>query len=204
MSWRPIVLDLSHHNTVSPDLHATYASGVRGIIHKATEGLGYVDSKYNARRFLAKESGMLWGAYHFFRHGNVESQVDYFIEHAAPDENTLMALDHEDNRVPLSNVKSFLSLLEQKLGRLPVLYSGNVLREQMDNQVSASLARYRLWHAQYGDHYKINPSWKAPWLWQFTENGKSPGIGGNVDVNNYAGTDDDLTAQWAGNGEAMA
>jgi len=196
--WKPMVLDLSHHNTVPQDFELAKKFGIRGIIHKATEGLGFKDKKYGARRSLAKDAGLLWGAYHFFRPGSVADQVDYFCDVAEPDGNTLMALDHEDAHCDVRSVKRFLELLEEKTGRSPVLYTGHVLKEQLVNVIDPKLGKYRLWHAQYGSSFKINSSWKAPWLWQFTEKGDVPGIGGNVDVNSYADTPEHLALEWAG------
>lgn len=196
--FKPMVLDISHHNTIPQDFELAKKFGIRGIIHKATEATGFKDKKYNARRALAKEAGLLWGAYHFFRPGSVVDQVDFFLDVAEPDGNTLLALDHEDDRVPVANVKKFLTLLQEKSGRSPVLYTGHVLKEQLHNVTDLQLGKYRLWHAQYGKSFVVNKSWKAPWLWQFTEKGDVPGVGGNVDVNSYADTADHLAIEWAG------
>jgi lysozyme len=198
MAWTPMVVDLSHHNTIPKSLDAAYALGIRGVIHKATEGYRFTDKKYNARRALAKDAGMLWGAYHFFRPGNVAAQVDFFLKTAQPDENTLLALDHEDASVNVDAVKLFLTLIKIKTNRMPVLYTGHVLREQLGGVTDQELGRYRLWHAQYGQRFTVNESWKAPWLWQFTETGKVPGIEGKVDVNKYDGPPEQLAKEWSG------
>lgn len=197
------VLDISHHNSVS-DFKQAYEYGIRGIVHKATEGTGYKDKTYNARRFLAKEAGMLWGAYHFVRPGNVKKQVDVFLDYAKPDDNTLLALDHEDMGFGPGPAKEFLALLKERTGRWPVLYSGHVIKEQLGNKIDPVLGSYRLWHAQYGNSYTVNKSWKSAWLWQFTEHGKIPGIGGNVDVNSYAGEPEQLAKEWAGKIDAAS
>src|SRR5262245_54459817 len=56
---------------------------------------------YAVRRGSAMNAGLLWGAYHFLRPGSIPAQVDFFLKIAAPDNATLLALDHEDGRVPL-------------------------------------------------------------------------------------------------------
>ena len=43
-----VVIDLSHHNE-KVDFKKVAADGVVGIIHKATQGFGFVDKKYAAR-----------------------------------------------------------------------------------------------------------------------------------------------------------
>jgi GH25 family lysozyme M1 (1,4-beta-N-acetylmuramidase) len=60
----PRVVDISHHNTVT-DLRATAAAGIWGVIHKSSQGRGYRDPDYAARRPRRKAAGLLWGAYHF-------------------------------------------------------------------------------------------------------------------------------------------
>lgn len=196
--WKPMVPDLSHHNTVPQDFELAKKFGIRGIIHKATESTHFKDSKYKARRSLAKDAGLLFGAYHFFRPASVADQVDFFLDVCEPDGEMLLALDHEDENCDVKSVKRFLALLEEKSGRKPVLYSGHVIKEQLTNVVDRTLGSYRLWHAQYGKSFSVNSSWKKPWLWQFTEKGDVPGIGGNVDVNSYADTPEQLAREWAG------
>ena len=116
----PLVVDLSHHNDVA-DFGEVKAAGYAGIIHKATEATGFADKMYAARRGDALKAGLLWGAYHFLRPVSIPAQVDFFLEIAAPDNMTLLALDHEDERVPLINAKEFLLRVEDAVGRKAVL-----------------------------------------------------------------------------------
>ena len=48
----PLVIDLSHHNTVT-DFGKIAAAGIRGVIHKATEGVTFKDAEYGPRRQAA-------------------------------------------------------------------------------------------------------------------------------------------------------
>ena len=50
----PLVVDLSHHNEVA-DFDKIKAAGIAGIIHKATEAIGFVDNMYAVRRGNHKE-----------------------------------------------------------------------------------------------------------------------------------------------------
>src|SRR5262245_47589329 len=112
----PLVVDLSHHNDVT-DFGKVKAAGYAGIIHKATEAIGFVDKMYTIRRGPAINAGLLWGAYHFQRPVSIPAQVDFFLKIAAPDNMTLLALDHEDERVPLIDAKEFLLRVEHAVGR---------------------------------------------------------------------------------------
>jgi lysozyme len=206
---KPMVVDLSHHNIVN-NLQAAKDWGIRGIIHKATERNNYVDPTYDARRVQAKAVGMLWGAYHFFRPGDVEEQVNWFLEHAKADEKTLLVLDHEDSACSAHDAEQFLRMVEERTKRKAALYSGNTIKEQLGNQVSAYLGSCRLWLAEYGSKPECQASWNDWWLWQYTGDGIGPhpqvvpGIGegndphGPIDVNSFAGTLEELQNSWAG------
>lgn len=194
----PKVLDLYHGDTVS-SFDDAYTAGIRGIIHKATEGASFDDSAYAPRRSEALDSGLLWGAYHFLRPGDIAGQAHRFLDVAAPTGTTLLAADHEDPRVNLSDLIAFLMEIEAA-GHKPVIYSGFLIKEQIlkasPNQKSY-LAGHSLWLAQYSTAPKVPFPWSKPWLWQYSEKGHVSGISGNVDVNAFDGSDDDLTGQWA-------
>ena len=113
------------------------------IIHKATEAIGFVDNMYAIRRDDAMDAGLLWGAYHFLRPVSIPAQVDFFLRIAAPDNMTLLALDHEDERVPLINAKEFLLRVEDAVGRRAVLYSGSLIKDQLDDRIDGYLAAHQ-------------------------------------------------------------
>jgi GH25 family lysozyme M1 (1,4-beta-N-acetylmuramidase) len=87
-------------------------------------------------------------------------------------------------------------------GKSPTIYSGHVLKEQLGDRRDSELSQYRLWLAQYTSG---TPSWpKATfpqwWLWQYTEHGECDGIPGdsegNLDLNKYTGTKQQLIDEW--------
>lgn len=195
----PKVLDISHHNTIS-SFDRIRAAGIAGVIHKATQGTGYVDPMYGRRRQAAIDAGLLWGAYHFATGDDVIAQIGHFLDNAKPENNTLIALDHEPNNgdeLDLDGCKSFLEKIEEQLGRKAVLYSGNLIKEQLGSDQDEFLGSHRLWIAQYGPVAKIPPAWGAWWLWQFSESGSVDGAGGKLDLNAYNGSDEDLATEWA-------
>lgn len=212
------VLDLSHHNcgpSGNPDAPIDFAAlaafGIRGIIHKASQGVGVVDRKYAERRDAAKAAGLLWGAYHFATGDDADAQVKHFLECAEPEADTLMALDHEPNggnELDLAGARAFLESLRDQLGgRLPKLYSGNLIKEQTgrDDSQNDFFGDIPLWLCQYGPRAVLPDAWQNYWLWQFSGDGTAnrgitvPGIsaGSKVDMNTFAGSDADLAASWA-------
>jgi lysozyme len=72
-----VVVDLSHHNE-AVDFAKMKANGIVGVIHKATQGLTYVDKTYASRRSKAVDCGLLWGAYHFGVGGDGSDQASFF------------------------------------------------------------------------------------------------------------------------------
>ena len=57
------IIDIYHEEHI--DFQQVKDAGIRAIIHKATEGTGFIDPKYRDRKRVAKGMGFLWGAYHF-------------------------------------------------------------------------------------------------------------------------------------------
>lgn len=215
-SAAPQVVDLSHHNRVD-DFVAARAAGVIGVIHKASTGQQGRDDKYAERRDAALKAGLLWGAYHWGTMAPVDQQLDNFLGAATPDANTLVALDFErdlGDQMTLEGARAFLAGIEAKLGRRAVLYSGNLIKEQLGAAKDQFFGSHQLWLAQYGNRPVVQPSWSTFWLWQYTDgtNGtppeKVPGIPGDawgrVDCNHFMGSEAELRAQWAASPPAPA
>ena len=203
------VVDLYHNDTVTSFSDAA-AAGVWGIIHKATTGATGTDPAYAERRQSALDAGLLWGAYHWGTAADVSQQVDNFMNTATPDAKTLVALDYEEtsgDQMTLDQARQFLELLGQRLGRLPVLYSGSLIKQELGNTADPFFGSYRLWLAQYSTTPVVQASWSTYWLWQYTDSKTGPapnqvnGIpgdsNGNLDCNTFDGTKAELAAEWA-------
>jgi len=198
---KPAFIDLSHHNTIPASLQATADAGIVGVIHKCTEGTGFVDSKSDARFYLTRDAGMMWGLYHFVRPGSMVEQVNHFLRAAAEisDEETMLVLDWEDAGVSLDDAVEFLQLVEERTGRAPVLYSGHVLKEALAGSPDPRISQYRLWLCQYASEPVMPPGYEdGCWAWQYTDKGEVPGVTPPTDLNAYDGTADELIAEWSG------
>lgn len=215
---QPRVIDISHHN-VGPlkggqiDFAAVATAGIWGVICKASEGVGYGDPTYDARRTAIKTAGLLHGAYHFNTGESVKTQVDRFFREAEPDDNTLMVLDYEKQTVlskgdmSIQQAVEFLHLVETRLGRKAAIYSGNRLKETIDRlgpEDKAYVCSHRLWLAQYGPHAVLPHGFNNWWLWQYTGDGfgqpphSIAGVkGSGIDINTFAGSHKELIASWA-------
>ena len=203
-----VVVDLYHGDRVE-SFAAAAASGIRGIIHKASQGADDVDPLYAERRSAALGAGLRWGAYHFGTGAEVDAQVANFVQAAQPDAGTLVALDYEPNgpdTMTLPQARAFLVGVAAQLGRRPVLYSGSLIKEQLGEEEDAFFGAHRLWLAEYGPVPRPPRSSRSAWLWQYSGDGIGPdpktvpgipGAGGAVDCNSYDGTADQLIAEWA-------
>jgi len=190
-----MVIDLSHYNTVTSFAQVKQA-GIVGVIHKATEGTTSTDPKHDERYQQVIDADLKWGTYHFLYAGNIDQQVAHYLDVTDPDDDTLLALDHEKD-ASLDEVKQFLQAVDQHVGRKAILYSGHVIKAQM-KAPDAVLNAHRLWLAEYNPTPHCPPGWAAPWLWQYSQSGAVAGIAGHCDCDAYTGTPEQLAAQWAG------
>jgi lysozyme len=203
------VVDLYHNDNVTSFADAA-SFGLWGVIHKASTGATGKDSEYANRRQPALDAGLLWGAYHWGTNADVGQQVDNFLSVAQPDAQTLVALDYEQtegNQMTLDQARQLLTLIEEKLGRKAVLYSGSLIKEGLGDTKDAFFGGHRLWLAQYSVNPAVQTSWQTYWLWQYAEaaSGIKPnqvdGIpgdsNGNLDCDSYSGTRDQISVEWA-------
>ncbi len=212
MSVNLRVVDLYHGDIVS-DFNKARIAGILGVIHKASEGSRFQDTQYPLRRPRAQAAGMHWGAYHFLTADPIEAQVEFFLEHAKPDDKTLVAVDYEPASKPhvtpnIAMLWDFLTQLEQRLGRKAVIYSGSLLKETLGAKADPFISAHRLWLCEYAPHWNLHPltAWEKPWLWQYYDGTTHtnfpkdvpgiPGAMGKVDCNHYDGTPLELDAEW--------
>ncbi len=176
------VIDLSHFDTVTSFSQARQG-GILAVIHKASQGTGYVDPTYATRRPQAIAAGLLWGAYHFATGDDPIAQVDHFLATAQPDAGTLLALDVENNpdgtTMTLGGAQAFLAEVTRRTGRPCVLYGGWYLAQCLQDAGAASpdpaIDQYPLWYAAYVDQPDFPPAWPQWTLWQYTDGVNGPG-----------------------------
>lgn len=208
-------IDISRWNwSRSIDFDRVFASGVKGVVAKATEGASWRDPMFaNAAREVLKR-GKRFGAYHFITKAQTPAkQVAHFIStvNAVVPQNLrgglFLAMDWEDygaNEATPAQAEEFLRLLDEEAKRLCWVYGGNTLREGIRG-VQTFWGAHPLWHCQYPKtpsattKLNVQASWKGrgPDMWQYSATGRVAGIAGVVDLNEWRGREnfDDL---WAG------
>jgi GH25 family lysozyme M1 (1,4-beta-N-acetylmuramidase) len=174
-----------------------YNSGIAFLIHKASEGLAEVDSRYQARRAawmngvpvtVTDVNGEIlqlvprFAAYHFLHGQDPEGEARHFLTTAQLRPGDDAVVDWEEVgatgfQPSADAVDAFCNVVERALGFPIIVYSGNVAKEQLKGK-DPRFAKRRLWLAQYSTHFTVQESWTSPWLWQ--NNGDQAGPGPNT------------------------
>jgi lysozyme len=201
----PICVDISHWNP-TPDWTRLKAGGTMGVIHKATEGTGYVDDQLFKRAKPAIDAGLLWSTYHFLNTSSTYAQMDHYLSTINPVEGERVILDHEDAGVSLARLEEAVNnILELRPGLQITIYSGHLIKEQLGSKRSELLAtKTSLWIAQYTSANA--PSWPtATWpqwsLWQYTDKATVDGVSKPVDGNRFNGSAENFV-RWISPGSA--
>jgi len=168
---------------------------IRFILIKATEGTDLIDENFNENFVKAHKNGFLRGAYHFFSNrSNPISQAKHFCKIAQlEDFDILPILDVEnlDNLTPAqlrTNVLKWMNYVEHHYRVTPILYTSYSFRVNYLN--TPEFDRYPFWIAHYYiEELKYKGEWK---IWQHSDLGVIDGIKGNVDINVFNGTYEEL------------
>lgn len=201
-------IDVSHHQG-KIDWERVSQAKVAGeplefVIIKATEGKSIFDANFNENFYLARQYGIIRGAYHFFSPSvSGDQQARYYMQQVHLDEGDLPpVLDIEikgDLSVPdlQREALEWLQLLEQRYGVPPIIYTGLKFKESYLS--TPAFDRYPFWIAHY---YVKQVGYKGEWkFWQHTDLGRIEGIEEAVDLNIYNGSMYDLRRLTIGHGQ---
>ena len=198
------IIDIYHGNSI--DLQKCFDGGTVAILHKATQGSNFSDSKYHQRREGAKQLGFLWGSYHFSTGSSVSEQVENYLTHARPEDDEVICLDWEPSDGPdmtLQQARHFVQMIKDETGRWPMVYGGHLIRESIGHNPDPVLSNCPLWYVRYANSPIGIPTqvWPTYTLWQYTDGDvgpqphDTPGVTG-ADRNIFQGTTQQLRAQW--------
>lgn len=194
----PLIIDLSHHNDPY-DFGVIKDNGTIGIIHKATQGIGYSDPTYWDRQREAVAAGLEWASYHFLEHGDVEMQMQNYLYIVQPEDGDRVCLDYEpygDGEAPtLDDLHEAVSyLLDYGMNLQVAVYSGHLIKEHLGSAHDELLAQTSLWLAQYTDDalqvtWPSN-TWDVVTLWQYTDSAAVAGVSAACDGNKFNGSEE--------------
>ena len=177
--------------------------GISFAYIKATEGVDYQDRQFTKNLKEAKEAGILVGAYHFctpLDGRDALNEAEHFISviNNSGGFNLLdlpPVIDIEDsrglNKKEITEVvAAWVTRVKKAAGIQPVIYSYSYfIRQYLDE----SLCEIPLWLAHYDSELPPYCSGWHNWLFlQYTDKGQISGIDGNVDLNEFSGSHQDL------------
>jgi len=187
------------------DWAAARADGVEYAFIRFSDGTRYLDAQFDRNWDATKAQGVLRGAYQFFRPDQDPiAQADLLLTRIANSPGDLPpVIDVEaagglDPAAVAAAVRAWIDRVRPVIQREPIIYTGFYFwRDQVG---AADMTASPLWHAQYttADCPNIAPPWPDWAFWQYTATGAVAGIAGDVDVNRFNGTREDLATFAAG------
>ena len=181
-------IDISMHNGAI-DFNKVKNSDIKVVIIKATEGVNYIDPFFERHYKGANNVGLNIGFYHFMSEKTSPTQQAKDFWNAIKDKkfNVLPCLDIETNNLIRSKTQisdrciEFLNEFKRLSGYDCMIYTGGYFgKDLLDDRVK----KYPGWIAHYGVNKPMENGFKVVGH-QYTEDGRTPGVNGNVDLNNF-------------------
>jgi GH25 family lysozyme M1 (1,4-beta-N-acetylmuramidase) len=179
----------------APDFEALKKANIGFAVTKVTEGTSYVFTGARRNRAEAQRVGMVAGLYHFARGGDPQEEAHKFLDAVGElRAGEFLVLDWEIRHPDLVNwCKRWLDAVYARAGVRALVYL-NESSVKANDWGSVAQAGHGLWLAKYDertDSVQV-PHFGRPVMKQYSKKGKLPGIAGNVDLNVFYGSPDDL------------
>ncbi|MWC28864.1 glycoside hydrolase family 25 protein [Paenibacillus sp. MMS18-CY102] len=214
-------IDVSHYQG-TVNWSEVKSDGISFAFLKASQGTSSRDATFINNANGARAAGVLIGAYHFVNAKTTDAAAKEAANFAdaiasaggaaAFELPPVMDYEQADSSMSKGDInavaKAFLTETERLTGVKPIIYSGSSFANNFD----ASMGAYELWAARYSSSPPADTvAWSKWTFWQYSDGsagGVRPGggravagIAGPVDLNEYAGTEDELRKAYAQDGE---
>jgi lysozyme len=177
---------------------SNHADSIRFVIVKATQGTDVVDPMFYRNWANAKQSSLVFGAYHYFDlKADPLAQAKLYLRTTHLKKGDLLPIvDVEfpcgnchslgvSNDELVQNLKIFLAEVENALNVRPMIYASESF---YNTYLKNDFEGYPLWVAAYEgevpselkEFFHYDPIHGS--VWQFTDKGSVPGITGSVDL----------------------
>lgn len=191
-------IDISHYQGEISwiDVNTIYDQiPVDFVFIRATMGVETKDQRFAVNWKAAQSRTKLRGAYHYFRpNENSVRQAHNFIktvELRPGDLPPVLDIEERPRKQPMDSLKvglkRWLDEVEKHYGMQPILYSGD---SYFTDFLEKEFSDYVLWIANY--NFWVDKPKKHWNFWQFSERGTVRGITGNVDLNMFKGSIEEL------------
>ncbi len=187
------------------------------VFCKATQGTGFKDGQFKTYMSGLAAQGMKRGAYHFLEFNGISGvdQANFFLScgvdfsasgvlppvvdiewQTSSDPATATALNQyiaDNKQICLGIIQDWLTTVEQKTGRTPIIYTNASFWNQYFGS-NPALSKYALWVADYSHTPPRLPAgWASYLIWQNSASATFAGIPATaVDVDQFNGTEADL------------
>jgi lysozyme len=189
-------IDVSHHNGTI-DFAKVAASGVKFVLMKATEATSFVDPKFGTNWANASAVGLKRGAYHFFRPGisginQADNLITQLKKHGFAKGDIIPTVDCEDydgsgKPAYQTQLQAFIDRVASAFDVGCMIYTYRGFWKKIGNPTS--FAKYPLWVVDLSsvNDPRLPAGWTDYAVWQYTFDGKVPGIVGDVDRDRFNG-----------------
>lgn len=204
----PDVARYQHPNGAAIDWQRVADSGAGFAFVKATESTSYTNPYFADDYAAAHRAGLVRSAYHYARPKSdlktARDQADFFVHTAGradQDGDLPLTLDIEESGglAPAKLIAwthAFVDEVTSLTSRPVLIYTYPYFwQHAMGN--TTDFAELPLWLASYrsgGPKEPLPGGWSSWTFWQYTANGRIPGIAAAVDRSKFAGSYDDLQA----------
>src|ERR1041385_2737021 len=165
---RPLVTDCSHWQE-NIDAEALKASGVVGVVHKATEVMRYkapIDEFYEVNKVRCLDAGLWWGSYLYLDPTDGRQQADFYLDTVKHD--GLIAIDVEESGITLEQVEQCVLRIHHRTGIWPMFYTGYYVISRIGGFHSEVIANCQLWTAEKSYWPAPIPPWET---WTLVQDG---------------------------------
>lgn len=192
-------IDVSYYQG-NIDWNAVKASGRDFAIARISDNL-FQDTKFAQNWQGIKDVGMIRGAYQFFRPaGDPNAQADLVIQKVGqlgpgdlPVTCDVEVADGVSPATYAANLKIWMDKVTAATGKPPIIYTGKYFWNA--SVQTGAYSANPLWIAAWGPPCPDLPTVWSDWaFWQYSATGSVPGINGDVDLDKFNGTLQDLQA----------
>ena len=193
-------VDVSRYQGVI-DWRQASASGVSFAFIKATEGGEIADPMFWTNWQATAAAGIPRGAYHFYYFCRTGAeQANWFIQHvpvtpgALPPvldiewTNSRSCPNHPDPATVRAQALDFLNIVGATYGQVPIIYTS--VDFWQDNELWR-ISGFPFWLRSVAAHPRDVYDGHHWTFWQYTGTGLAPGFRGQVDLNAFAGSQND-------------
>ena len=180
------------------------SDGVKYAVIRVSSGLHHFDQKFDQNWSNAGRVGILRGVYQYFRPAHdARQQAELLVNEIRRVGGSLElppVIDVEEDDGHSAEeiqqaIRVWIEVVEEELGITPMIYTGFYFWQDHVGGTS-EFNSYPLWHPQYAqiDCPRIADAWPDWHFWQYSCTGRVAGIEGDVDLNHFNGSYDDLLA----------